>query len=216
MKHLVIARYRENLEWLMPLFSMTETCPLRIFIYDKGGDGHVERLIQGYKNVTTEGRPNVGREAETYLYHICKHYSELPEYTLFLQGRPFDHCTHKAHEETIKEIQKETHERSQSFLGYRHEEPIGTYQICMREYYQHLFGTPFVDHRIVFAPGAQYIVKEEDIRRHPLEFYHRLQQMLERNPFISEHEQRTRPLDMTIMDAWTQERLWCYIWNITL
>ena len=34
---------------------------------------------------------NVGREGHTYYKYICDNYENLAEYTIFVQGRPFDH-----------------------------------------------------------------------------------------------------------------------------
>jgi hypothetical protein len=36
--------------------------------------------------------PNIGREAHTYLHHICTRYETLAPLTVFCQGKPFDHA----------------------------------------------------------------------------------------------------------------------------
>lgn len=40
--------------------------------------------------------PNVGRETHTYLHHILTQYPQFPEYTVFLQGWPFEHLPEHA------------------------------------------------------------------------------------------------------------------------
>ena len=35
--------------------------------------------------------PNVGREAHTWLHHLVERYHSLADWTVFAQGRPFDH-----------------------------------------------------------------------------------------------------------------------------
>ncbi|WP_338872753.1 DUF3431 domain-containing protein [Spirosoma sp. SC4-14] len=76
---LVVARYTENLNWLRNLPSEIQKT-----VYDKSPDGSADdnaiRL------------PNVGREAHTYLHHIVSRYDSLAEWTVFCQGKPFDHA----------------------------------------------------------------------------------------------------------------------------
>lgn len=64
---IVVAKYREDVRW-------TKSLPYRCIVYDKDKD-----------------IPNLGLEAETYLRHILENYSDLTDFTLFLQGGPFDH-----------------------------------------------------------------------------------------------------------------------------
>ena len=77
MLELVVARYAEDLSWLrnMP----TEITPV---VYDKG-----DSPVAGATSL-----PNAGREAHTYLHHICERYDDLADVTVFCQGKPFDHA----------------------------------------------------------------------------------------------------------------------------
>ncbi|MGO8745389.1 MAG: DUF3431 domain-containing protein [Thermoguttaceae bacterium] len=70
---LVVARYRENLDWLERFRGIPTVA------YDKG-DLRAENPL-----------PNVGREAHTYLHHIVAHYDSLAPVTVFLQGDPYAH-----------------------------------------------------------------------------------------------------------------------------
>lgn len=70
----VVARYNENINWLRSL-----NC--KVTIYDKGNDV-VDRSIK---------LPNIGRESQTYFYHIVKNYDNLADWTIFTQAHPFDH-----------------------------------------------------------------------------------------------------------------------------
>lgn len=78
---LVVARYEENLNWLGNIPPQ-----IRVTVYDKSGapleysPSHSTRL------------ENVGREAHTYLHHICTRYETLAPLTVFCQGKPFDHA----------------------------------------------------------------------------------------------------------------------------
>jgi hypothetical protein len=79
-KELVVSRYKEDVSWV-------NSCPFPATVYDKGGapvnlGGHVTRLHLA----------NRGREAGTWLDHICTYYEDLAETTFFVQGQP--HADH--------------------------------------------------------------------------------------------------------------------------
>jgi len=78
---LVVARYRENLNWLRNVPDS-----LRVTVYDKAEEGS-EASWPGAIRL-----PNLGREAHTYLYHLIHRYDSLVEWTVFCQGKPFDHA----------------------------------------------------------------------------------------------------------------------------
>ncbi len=82
---LVVARYREDVGWLRNVPKS-----LQIALYDKGE----EPVPAGaFGTARHERLENVGREAHTYLHHILSRWDELDELTVFVQGRPFDHCS---------------------------------------------------------------------------------------------------------------------------
>ena len=73
--HIIVSRYNENVEWTKQF--------LNVIIYNKGiplKDNFNEILLN-----------NVGREGHTYYKHIYDNYDNLTDYTIFLQGNPFDH-----------------------------------------------------------------------------------------------------------------------------
>ena len=75
MIELVVARYREELNWLRRVPKS-----VRVTIYDKSAAPQPGAIAL----------PNVGREAHTYLHHIVSRYESLSEVTVFCQGKPFD------------------------------------------------------------------------------------------------------------------------------
>lgn len=77
-KALVVSRYNENVtSWLeSKAFQNFE-----IFVYNKGA----------VDDIYHQQLENVGRESHTYLHFILTHYSNLPDYTIFLQGDAPDH-----------------------------------------------------------------------------------------------------------------------------
>ena len=77
---LIISRFNEDLDWLNNHKSF------KIIIYNKG-----EKLNnQNFNNIFNI--KNVGRESQTFLYHIVKNYKKLDEVNIFLQGRIDDLC----------------------------------------------------------------------------------------------------------------------------
>lgn len=83
--HVVVARYEENLDWivtdLLPLFP-----PFSVFVhvYNKGASP----VVIDHPNVVVIPTENVGREMHTYLHHIIQTYHENHplDITLFLPG----------------------------------------------------------------------------------------------------------------------------------
>ena len=71
--HIVVAKYKEDISWLQEMDKS------HIYLYDKG---FTENSINGFAHY--EQRPNIGRESETYLYHIIKHYDNLPDFLILL------------------------------------------------------------------------------------------------------------------------------------
>jgi len=76
---IVVARYNENLDWLLPYSDIS-------IIYNKGN-----KNISKVFNVIN--LPNYGRESHTYLYHIINNYDNLANKTIFFQGNIDDHKT---------------------------------------------------------------------------------------------------------------------------
>jgi hypothetical protein len=71
-KQLILARYNEKVDWVKNL-----TPDIEVIIYNKGRH---------------EGNnlPNIGREAHTYLHHLCN--GKLADRMVFAQADPFYHC----------------------------------------------------------------------------------------------------------------------------
>lgn len=79
---IVVARYNENVSW-------TKQFP-NVIIYNKG-----QPLSGDFNEVFLD---NVGRECHTYYKYIYDNYHNLTDYTIFLQGNPFDHSMNIIHD----------------------------------------------------------------------------------------------------------------------
>ncbi len=84
MNSIVIARYKESLDWIVEIPSEFE-----IFIYNKG-DKITEAPVLRKAHHIIE-RPNVGREAETYIHHMLTSLKDGNGFTVFAQGDPHEH-----------------------------------------------------------------------------------------------------------------------------
>ena len=100
---LVVAHYREDLQWLRDVFTPEDQAKLHgsLYVYHKdplhasNQKNHEQNLLPA-AFCHEEDLPNVGREAHTYLHHIVKHYDDLcgawrDGVTFFSQGCLCDH-----------------------------------------------------------------------------------------------------------------------------
>jgi len=72
----VVAKYKEDTTWVEKL-----SFPYLIYNkYEDDNNHYAHNLI------------NLGREGHTFIHHIVQNYDNLNEYTVFVQGNPFDHC----------------------------------------------------------------------------------------------------------------------------
>jgi hypothetical protein len=162
---IIVARYNENIEW-------TKQFGDRVIIFNKGPD-EIEGAIP---------LPNVGREGHTYFHYICENYDNLDDYTVFLQGNPFDHSPDVC--ELIHQQINNPTNICFSYFNYRAFE-CNLIHGCrwhpglpVSRVYEKLFEKPATDRNIIFGPGAQFIVSREQIRRRPREFYQKIVDML--------------------------------------
>ncbi len=159
----IVARYKEDIAWTKH-FS-----PQHIIIYNKGPDD-----INEYNPIKL---PNVGREGHTYYKYIYDNYDNLSDYTIFVQGYPFDHTKkiiedihHYLYKPDLKEgflylstvFAKFTFEKGCGYLATQH----------LNDTYEKIYGcknTTGKQYR--FGTGAQFMVSRETILKKPREFY---------------------------------------------
>lgn len=172
---IVIAKYRENLQWIMHLQKLAPTFGLKI--YDKS-----EAPIENAQVL-----PNLGREAHTYLHHIIKHYDHLADITVFCQGNPFDHCSDFLDRASRVKEEMIGHEwinygpviRNDG-LGRPHHgtNDDGTQGIPITEVVQQLF--PSIQrppNYYYFPSGACFATTKRSIRQYPRKFFERMMSM---------------------------------------
>jgi|UniRef100_A0A6C0D959 hypothetical protein len=168
---IVVARYNENVEWTK-LFSN-----INVIIFNKG-----TKLKDGYNEILLN---NVGREGHTYYKYICDNYDNLEDYTVFLQGNPFDHSPN-----LVPNLYKYIFNRELSIDFEFLSEDILTstldlersrYWHCknIHNTYERIFGKKFDSKECIFGAGAQFIVSKNKILKNKKEFYENIVKILE-------------------------------------
>jgi hypothetical protein len=162
---IIVSRYNEDIEW-------TKQFGDKVIIYNKGPDE-----IPGAIPL-----PNVGREGHTYFHYICENYDNLDDYTVFLQGRPFDHSP-----QVCELLHNQIHNPIHIDFSYFNTRVFECNLIygCrwhpglpIKEVYEKLFHKEVTNKTFVFGPGAQFIVSRERIHRRPREFYQKIVDLL--------------------------------------
>jgi len=165
---IVVARYKENINWITDSNSI---------IYNKGPPLTTDLPVVSL--------PNVGRESHTYLTHIIDNYHTLDDYTVFLQGRPFDHSPNLLRDlaDLIKRIEsgeKLNYENlSNNFLDSNISGCPHHRGLPLISCYNRLFESSIQNRPFKFSAGAQFLVSREAIHRRPLEFYIKARAMVE-------------------------------------
>uniref|UniRef100_A0A6C0AZ08 DUF3431 domain-containing protein n=1 Tax=viral metagenome TaxID=1070528 RepID=A0A6C0AZ08_9ZZZZ len=191
----VIARYNENLHWADFIENKV--------IYNKGEP--IPDTIQ---------LKNIGREGETFLYHIVHNYHNLPDYLVLLQGNPFQHTFKHVNYLNLNLIKNLRPKTIEPFFTDYHTEPLDVYK-CLKtnEFLEFLNLQP--EKERVFAPGCQYIIPKENILKRPLEFYKKIHSMLLNNTIITNEEAHYSdyPVNETTLNPWTFERIFKYLFS---
>jgi hypothetical protein len=166
---IVVARYNEDLEWTKNF--------LNVIVYNKGNP-----LTDDFNQILLN---NFGREGHTYYTHIYDNYDNLADYTIFLQGNPFDHSPN-----IISNLNNYVNNKDLSIdfeflselilnfnlMGCSHHEGLP-----LIETYEKLFGERKENMEFQFGAGAQFIVSKKKILQRPREFYLKIIEMLDKN-----------------------------------
>lgn len=171
---IVVARYNENVEWTKQFKN--------VLIYNKGTKLDDNSYNEIFLN-------NVGREGHTYYKHICDNYDNLPEYTIFLQGRPFDHSPniirnltfftkHINTKELCIDFEFLSEEIFHSSLDLENRKCRECRDI-IHKIWKQVFGVNSSNNECIFGAGAQFIVSKKKILKRTKQFYENIVKMLE-------------------------------------
>jgi hypothetical protein len=190
---IVINRYHEDLTWI-------KKYTYDYIVYNKGQACEFET----YKT------NNIGRESETYLRYIVDNYYNLSDYTMFLQGNPFDHCNTLPYilnnislyaNDSIISLSNDVKIDDINGNPYHKNLPI-------KPVYDKLFNTDCNNIKLKFGPGAQYIVPKKFIISKTIEWWKDAYTVhTEFSENLNEPKGRGNPA------PWIFERLWPIIWQ---
>jgi len=165
---IIVARYNENIEWTKQFQN--------VIIYNKG----TKLEEDGYNEIMLD---NVGREGHTYYKYIYDNYDDLDDYTVFLQGYPFDHSPNLVNNLSNfinnKELNIDFEYLSEKILnsklsGCRY----AGRNLPLRRIYNLLFDEKKENMDFIFGAGAQFIVSKKQILKRPRDFYLKIVELL--------------------------------------
>lgn len=209
MLQLVVARYNENLNWLRRVPK-----EFGVVVYDKSGENAGSAIAL----------PNVGREAHTYLWHIVEHYENLADFTVFCQGKPFDHAY-----DFHQSLRRLAAQPLEDFLPFGHivdtDDARGqrlfvrwsknddAHELDMRAFHRALWGNAGPE-EYTFRLGAQFGISRVAIRQRPRDFYRRALQISMEFPDAAHCFERSWPLVFGIENpdfSWLAGRKTAYL-----
>lgn len=164
---IIVSRYRENVDW-------TKIFP-NVKIFNKG-----ESLDGDFNQICLD---NVGREGHTYYKYIYDNYETLEDYTIFLQGSPFDrspciidqlnyYINKKELDIDFEYLSNEIFPCNLSGCSWHQNLPL-------IDVYEKIFNERKMEMSFEFGAGAQFIVSKSRILKRPKEFYLKIVEMLQ-------------------------------------
>ena len=187
-KQIIIAKYKEEMSWL----KMIHNIPYIVYDkYNKKSPHHLPNipLISAFPVEDFEGLPHIktptGRESHTYLYHIIKHYDELADINIFLQGDPIE--VYSDTRETLRALLKRDFQ-DVNFLTLnfpliicdKRASPLHR-GLPLERVFKRLLQGPCPD-LFAYSWGAMFCVSKEYIRKRPLAFYEEMMQIVYEEP----------------------------------
>jgi hypothetical protein len=143
----------------------------KLYVYDKSGDQHTPFIPL----------ENKGREGATFLGHIVRHYDNLPDYLVLVQGDPFAHMypeiTPKNFQSRLNHLVHQRPSHSQFLFCDPLPEHRMTYGGLMMDKYHELLFQGEPSGMLEYAAGNQYLIPRQIIQRRPKIFYQKLLSM---------------------------------------
>jgi hypothetical protein len=194
MIEVVISKYNEDSDWIKRINHKT-------IVYDKS-DNPIEGSIH---------RPNIGREAETLLFHIIENYNNLPDLTIFLQGDPRSNPVKYTYDEVIDEINKEHEHKLKTILTWEGYTNIRNYWLKSCAVLNDVLFEPN-DDMVTYSSGVQYVIPKELILNRPLDLYRSLHYQIIKyghKGLVGDKKDLSDGID-----AWTMELVWGNLFDI--
>lgn len=182
---IIIARFNEDITWAE---NLAKDNPQMDFLITNKGE-----YLPDIKWCFQTLAPNIGREGETFLRYIIEEYYQIEDFTIFLQGNPFDH------DPLILDFFKKPFPNEIVLLGemFTSDKDGAPHHpgLKVSETFTKIFG--YEKHFFPFCPGAQYCIPKEFILNKSFQWWKDLYNIYMETP-----------------DApWVFERLWLQIFN---
>ena len=185
----VVCRCGEDLAWLRNLPKGVRTT-----VYDKGPEPSWTGSIP---------LPNVGREAHAWLHHLTERYDSLAEWTVFAQGRPFDHAP-DMHPVIRRLAAGDLPPPDFLWLGFLWEtddarghptfvhwsKNPGRRELDLEGFFQRLWGQPAPE-KVRYVGGGQFALSRKAARRRTVEFYRKARSLAAEFPDAAHAFERT-------------------------
>lgn len=147
--------------------------------------------------------PNRGREAHTWLHHLTERHDSLADWTVFAQGRPFDHAP-DLHAAIRRWAAGETPLEDFVWLGFLWEtddawgHPSFVHwtknperrQLDLEGFFQRLWGIP-APAQVRYVGGGQFCLSRKAAQRNPRDFYQRARDLALEFPDAAHAFERT-------------------------
>jgi len=164
---IVVSRFNEDVNWTKQFQN--------VIIYNKG-----DKLPDDFNQVLLK---NVGREPHTYYTHIYENYANLADYTIFLQGNPFEHSPNIL-ESLNRYVNSKNLNIGFKFLSERILDSNLSgcphhANLPLADTYEKIFNERKDEMKLVFGAGAQFIVSKELILNNSKSFYSKIVELLE-------------------------------------
>ena len=186
---LVVCRCGEDLAWLRNVPRS-----VRVTVYDKS-----PALVWP----GSQPLPNVGREAHAWLHHLHERYDSLAAWTVFAQGRPFDHAP-DMHPVIRRLADGDFPDADFLWLGFLWEtddargRPTFVHwtknperrELDLAGFFLRLWGEPAPE-KIRYVGGGQFALTRETVRRRPRDFYQKARALAEEFPDAAHAFERT-------------------------
>lgn len=202
-KQIIISKYKEDISWVNGIKNIP------YIIYDKKDKNSPHYIpniptfpVQRFEGIKYQKTPT-GRESLTYLYHIIKHYNELADINIFLQGNPVE-IHSDTRDSLIYLLQNDFKDIQFLPLNFplvfcnNHGSPLHT-GLPIERVFKRLFQGP-CPAIFAYSWGAMFCVTKEMIHKRPVAFYEEMMQIIFDEPLSGYIYERLWPTILSCHD----------------
>ncbi|CAJ1447109.1 unnamed protein product, partial [Effrenium voratum] len=167
---LVVAVCNEDLSWLQAFPDA------RLWIYAKCGLQDLRLKLAAAPCVVFQELPNLAMESLAYATHMDRNYGGFADFTLFLQGKPFEHAPHILVEDAVGAIRAGLY--AVPFLHLNSRRFLAGSSFCLRDLFQRLFPESTVPEVFASYCCSQFLASRNRLMAQPRTLYARIVDIL--------------------------------------